>query len=1226
MNRLDAAPLSPIGTESLRRSLERMAEFVTAEGDGEQGAKYRELAAKLERGLLTLAFCGHFSAGKSTLVNALCGANLLPSSPIPTSANVVTIADGAPSARMSFRSGDGTVLPEKEIPIAELHGFAVDGEGVASLEVTYPVPLLGGTLAIVDTPGVDSTDSAHRAATESALHLADVVFYVTDYNHVLSDVNFRFLRQLADWGKPAYVIVNQIDKHRESEVAFESFRDGIRQALEAWKIRPAGLLFLSLRVPGHPLSQWGELLTLIERLKPLRGELMRRSAARSAVYLAELFRESLRENHREERERLHGEIGDAEEGAYARLAETRRRLEEELRQVRGAGNAHKDAVRTELDRLLENANLTPAETRDKAGAVLESLQPGFKVGWFGGAAKTEAERESRLSLLTDDLNRQISANLNGHVRELLRREAREAGWEGEDMEAALEAAFEPATPGWLRERVKPGMGADGQAVLNFAADVSAEIKSRYRRAAMGFMDRILALRQPELDREAERLTSELADLQRRETAAAAHSELERSEEEVKERLLALLPERASEPEPRLPQPAQTAASAGVFELADVDELADDRETPEEAAADFGSAELSLGAPAEAVSLLEQAAALLRPIPALAKTADGLTAKAERFRSRRFTIALFGAFSAGKSSFANALIGQPALPVSPNPTTAAINRIVAPTPEHPAGTAYITMKSGEAMMEDIRHSLRRLGVPQAEIDGAGTAEALLGLAVRMNGDDVHPRGKPHLAFLRAASEGWSRYGGLLGTRFPETGEGYRQYAADEQASCFVAEIDLSVDSPLTRGGAVLVDTPGADSINARHTGVAFEYIKNSDAVLFVTYYNHAFTEADRQFLNQLGSVKDVFELDKMFFLINAADLASSEDELAAVREHVAKQLLKHGIRNPRLFAVSSLRGLDAKLAGNARQWESSGLAAFEQAFHSFARTELGGLAAASARKEIERAGRQLDGWLQAATADADARKAEADRWMALAETWRENGRRDAPGAAVQPLLQEAAEQLYHLRQRAYYRFGEHFQTAFHPSVLQDDGRDLKKLLVACWEDLKRGLGEDLAQELRSAGLRLEGTLERSVGEVLNAAAAELAKEGFALEPSARPALELPIGEPYRDGPLPDAKRLWQAFKSPKHFFENEGKNALRDWAAELLFQTADEWLSSVRETWNARLAETYRRTLRDAYAELSGELAEYASSLGASMTDPAQTARLQEIRGQWEQWVRGIGNG
>ena len=86
----------------------------------------------------------------------------------------------------------------------------------------------------------------------------------------------------------------------------------------------------------------------------------------------------------------------------------------------------------------------------------------------------------------------------------------------------------------------------------------------------------------------------------------------------------------------------------------------------------------------------------------------------------------------------------------------------------------------------------------------------------------------------------------------------------------------------KAGVALVDTPGADSINARHTDVAFQYIKNADAILFVTYYNHVFSRADREFLIQLGRVKDTFALDKMFFLINAADLAESEEELEMVK--------------------------------------------------------------------------------------------------------------------------------------------------------------------------------------------------------------------------------------------------------------------------------------------------------------------------------------------------------
>ena len=73
----------------------------------------------------------------------------------------------------------------------------------------------------MDTPGIDSTDDAHRVSTESALHLADVVFYIMDYNHVQSEVNFLFTRELIEANKPMYLIINMIDKHDEKELSFD---------------------------------------------------------------------------------------------------------------------------------------------------------------------------------------------------------------------------------------------------------------------------------------------------------------------------------------------------------------------------------------------------------------------------------------------------------------------------------------------------------------------------------------------------------------------------------------------------------------------------------------------------------------------------------------------------------------------------------------------------------------------------------------------------------------------------------------------------------------------------------------------------------------------------------------------------------------------------------------------------------------------------------------------
>ncbi|XBO85328.1 dynamin family protein [Bacillus licheniformis] len=95
----------------------------------------------------------------------------------------------------------------------------------------------------------------------------------------------------------------------------------------------------------------------------------------------------------------------------------------------------------------------------------------------------------------------------------------------------------------------------------------------------------------------------------------------------------------------------------------------------------------------------------------------------------------------------------------------------------------------------------------------------------------------------------------------------------------------MSTPVTEKGITIVDTPGASSMNKRHTELAFQYMKDADALLYLTYYQHAFSKADRSFLRKLGLIKDAFSMDKMFFILNAADLAESPVELQTVEDYV-----------------------------------------------------------------------------------------------------------------------------------------------------------------------------------------------------------------------------------------------------------------------------------------------------------------------------------------------------
>lgn len=297
-------------------------------------------------------------------------------------------------------------------------------------------------------------------------------------------------------------------------------------------------------------------------------------------------------------------------------------------------------------------------------------------------------------------------------------------------------------------------------------------------------------------------------------------------------------------------------------------------------------------------------------------------------------------------------------------------------------------------------------------------------------------------------------------------------AEETQACYVEWIELYYDCPLTQQGIVLVDTPGADSINARHTGVAFDYIKNSDAILFVTYYNHAFSQADREFLIQLGRVKDIFTLDKMFFIINAADLAASEQELDTVTQYVEKNLISYGIQQPKTYPVSSQTALAAKHNNDKDLLYDAGMTTFETHFMAFTMNELTNMAVEAASADIRRVHDTVRAYMRTADEDEQTKAAKKQQVTANQENMQAYIAQLNDTAEQHALEQKIDKLLYHVHERLFLRFPDAFKSAFNPSVLHKNMSHKKKTLQACLRELQQFIGFDLAQEMRATSLRIE----------------------------------------------------------------------------------------------------------------------------------------------------------
>lgn len=1118
-------------------------------GDIERAEKSEKLLKKINNHDFIIAFCGHFSAGKSTMINTLLGEKLLPSSPIPTSANLVKIHKTPTDFAKVFYKDEDPYLFEAPYNFQAVKDFCKNGN-VTEIEIGKKQTDLPDHVVVMDTPGVDSTDDAHRISTESAIHLADIVFYVMDYNHVQSELNFLYTKELLQHGVELYLIINQIDKHKDEELSFSNFKKSVEESFSAWNVHPNGIYYTTLKGGSNEHNEFTKVKTLVNDVLKQKESRFSASVQSAVNLLIQEHFKWLAEQEEEHAARYNDCLHDLSSDEKQSILSKEQSLIEKINELQDQLKNWSLSFDEERNKIVKSAYLMPFQIRELAKAYLEAAQPDFKMGLLFSKKKTEEERLKRLDKFFNQLKTQADTQLVWHIREFAGSILKKTNLSNDELQLQAQNLSIQFDADLLRNLVRDGARMSGEYVLHYCDEVAEALKKLAHQELETFKLHVEEQMKFDIQNESNTLTNELSNVKKYTDAIRKLQDLELARNEKEETVF--------KPIKDVEEVYQGIQQKWQEELTNFRIYANDNEMEKDKKV-FKQVSQTDNEPRiekesvsseSIVNKLQQTADLLKDKPGFARITEHLIAKKSRIENKQFTIALFGAFSAGKSSFANALIGEKVLPVSPNPTTAAINRICPPTSENSHGTAAIHLKSKKQLLEDIQKSLKEFNASCENLDEAGTI-------ISQIKETKEAREKIHLSFLHAFLKGYEVYKDKLGEDIIASLEEFRGFVANESQSCFVESIDLYFDSELTRQGITLVDTPGADSINARHTGVAFEYIKNSDAVLFVTYYNHAFSKADREFLIQLGRVKDAFELDKMFFIINAIDLADSEEELNDVKSYVHDQLTQYGIRFPKLYGVSSLLALQ-------KENSNSGIAEFKDSFDAFLSNDLMRMSIQSAYNEVQRAVKMIDQLLETAMESQEEKENRRIQLVRNLEKIEELLKQTSPTIIITKLMQELQELLFYVKQRTFYRFGDFFKESFNPATLQNNQ---KSALIKALNELLESLGYDFAQEMRATSLRIENYLkdlfQKRFGqfqEQISKIQSTISLSDYEIGSISTP--EFPSA--FTDIDRSQLEKTFKYFKNAKSFFEKNEKKLMEDELQQLLQPLADIYLEEQRD--------------------------------------------------------------
>lgn len=613
----------------------------------------------------TASFVGHFSAGKSTLINLLLEQDILPSSPVPTKSNtaIVSVAE-EPGIIANLPHQQYTKLKTYD-DVKQMNRQNMD---VKSVEINFQSGKFNQGFTLQDTPGIDSNVATHQSTTEQFMYTSNMMFYTVDYNHVQSALNFKFMKRINDVGIPIVFVINQIDKHNEEEISFETFKSRVEKSIKDWNIKLEHTYYVSkFEHPKNELHELSDFLVSID----LHRESVEDYVNRTVNFITDTQLAYIQNELQDILDTLDIEEDYFEE-TYIKFQQNQE-VSEEAKLLNDSEKLLNYLNQKRKD-ILENAYIMTYDMRESLHSYLESQSADFKVGGlFNKKKKKEETQVQRLNKATTELQNKV----NQQIRQPLR----------EDMSFLTRFINNKH----VNEHILNQDYVIDSSLISNLYQPQTSISNTY---VLTFLDEVVKALNKMIEHQSNPLFKEVIQHAEAKEIAAYEDE----DRQIYESFIELRQIRESltthnyqhyyihlddsldkligrtEVNFRLKQENSTAYHQ-MHQQKDQENVVTTKQVD-----------------------IQNALKIVEDVPLFERTKKDIQDTIQRLNQKVTKIGVFGTFSAGKSSLINALIGNQYLVSSPNPTTAA-------TTELSYGNhSEITLKSEDQLLEEVNRVL------------------------------------------------------------------------------------------------------------------------------------------------------------------------------------------------------------------------------------------------------------------------------------------------------------------------------------------------------------------------------------------------------------------------------------------------------------------------------------------------------------------------------------------